>query len=299
MTVRDLFAVAQTSHLPAARLTIAFVLDGWGQFESGEVAFQLRPGNVVLLPKGRSCTCQPRGFLRSISFELDDELAASWSRWLPESNVIGGRLRGAISHRGSLGLLDIGMEGMRHIGPRLAFMAQRKRQAGDALAVIADAADVTHTVGMMCGIRHTAATVIGGARARLPRREVATAVRLMREDLTRRWTAGELASAVAISQSQLSRLFQAELGLSPMSYLWRMRVDRMAELLATKAMSVASAAAEAGWCHPSTASRAFRRRFGVTPLQFAARVRTVGVARQLAGDTAAFVAVDRDLCEPR
>ena len=141
------------------------------------------------------------------------------------------------------------------------------------MAVLAEVASVVHDVGRMAGIAQPGTGIASFGSHGTYRDEVALAIRLLHEQVDRRWSIGELAAAVSLSESQLSRLFRRETGMSPAAFLWQLRADRLAELLATTSLTVEIAAAAAGWRHPSSASRAFRRRFGVSPHEFIVRAR--------------------------
>lgn len=91
---------------------------------------------------------------------------------------------------------------------------------------------------------------------------------LLTADLSRRWSASELAEAVHLSTSQLRRVFTEAFGKPPLAYLTKLRSARMAELLRETETSVSEIAAEVGWSDPDFASRQFRRNTGVSPSEY-------------------------------
>lgn len=105
------------------------------------------------------------------------------------------------------------------------------------------------------------------------RATVEQAVELMNNSLDHPWTLSSLAAEVALSPSQLSRVFVADTGSSPMSYLQTLRVDRLASLLRTTELSVAGAARAVGWHDPGHAARRFRSRWQCSPVQYRERFR--------------------------
>lgn len=102
----------------------------------------------------------------------------------------------------------------------------------------------------------------GAAATRLVMRgvvrgHVETAVGVLRDRLVEPWTLSMLAEEVHLSRSQLVRSFDATVGMSPMACLRKMRVERMARLLASTDLSVAEAARPVGWTDANYASRCF------------------------------------------
>lgn len=97
---------------------------------------------------------------------------------------------------------------------------------------------------------------------------VRRATALLRENLDTAWTITMLAQTVAISRSQLTRLFQQHLQTSPAEFLRTERARRMAELLTSCNDTVEIIAREVGWSDPSHASRSFRQAYGMSPLQY-------------------------------
>ena len=53
-----------------------------------------------------------------------------------------------------------------------------------------------------------------------------------------------------------------------MAYVRRMRVQRMARLLASTDLSITEAARSVGWTDPNYASRCFHCAYGVSPTEF-------------------------------
>lgn len=97
---------------------------------------------------------------------------------------------------------------------------------------------------------------------------VVTAVDLLRSRLAEPWSLDAPADDVHLSRSQLVRSFDATVRIGPMAYLQKMRVERMARLLAATDLSVAAAARRVGWTDPNYASRCFHAAYGVSPSEF-------------------------------
>lgn len=76
-------------------------------------------------------------------------------------------------------------------------------------------------------------------------------MRLVRDRLAEPWTLDSLASEVHLSRSQLVRVFDAAVGISPMAYLRQMRTQQMARLLASTDLSIPAAARSVGWTDPN------------------------------------------------
>ncbi|MGO2193962.1 MAG: helix-turn-helix transcriptional regulator [Brachybacterium sp.] len=98
--------------------------------------------------------------------------------------------------------------------------------------------------------------------------EALQAATLMREDLARSWRLEEVAAAVALSKSQLTRRFTTEFGAAPMRWLTEVRTTEFARLIEETTLSVDAAARTVGWADRRVAAAWFRRRFGVSPTQF-------------------------------
>jgi transcriptional regulator GlxA family with amidase domain len=100
------------------------------------------------------------------------------------------------------------------------------------------------------------------------RGHVVSAVKVLRERIAEPWTLQALAEEVHLSRSQLVRAFDATVGMSPMAYLRQMRVERMARLLASTDLSVATAARSVGWRNQFHASQCFHAHYGISPTEY-------------------------------
>lgn len=109
------------------------------------------------------------------------------------------------------------------------------------------------------------------ANRALPAARGAPAIRVARERLDAAPAApvslAELASLGGVSRFQLLRGFARELGITPHAYLVQSRT-RLARALLASGLTIADAAAEAGFADQSHLTRAFARQFGITPGQF-------------------------------
>ncbi|MGH3302745.1 MAG: helix-turn-helix domain-containing protein [Streptosporangiaceae bacterium] len=94
---------------------------------------------------------------------------------------------------------------------------------------------------------------------------------MLRTRLAEPWTLTTLAEEVHLSRSQLVRSFDATVGMSPMAYLRKMRVERMARLLVSTDLSVAEAARSVGWRNQFHASQCFHAHYGVSPTEYRRR----------------------------
>jgi transcriptional regulator GlxA family with amidase domain len=103
------------------------------------------------------------------------------------------------------------------------------------------------------------------------RGHVVTAVGVLRNRLAEPWTLDLLAEEVHLSRSQVVRAFDVTVGTSPMAYLRKMRVERMAHLLATTDLSIAEAARAVGWTNQFHASQILHVAFGVSPTEYRRR----------------------------
>lgn len=95
-----------------------------------------------------------------------------------------------------------------------------------------------------------------------------------------------LANAAGVSPRHLSRLFHAELGMSPAAYVELARVDVARHLLEEGGSPIKVAAYAAGFGSTATLRRAFLRGIGTTPGQYRDRFQTTGDAEDAESEAA-------------
>ena len=83
-----------------------------------------------------------------------------------------------------------------------------------------------------------------------------------------------LAKAAGVSPRNLSRLFHAELGMSPAAYVELTRIDIARRLLEDSTAPIKAIAYAAGFGSTATLRRAFLRRIDVAPLEYRLRFQT-------------------------
>ena len=79
------------------------------------------------------------------------------------------------------------------------------------------------------------------------------------------WTLEDLAKQSGLSRSVLAERFAEVVGIPPMHYLAKWRMQLAAELLITGNASVANIAADIGYDSEASFSRAFKKMIGVPP----------------------------------
>lgn len=81
-------------------------------------------------------------------------------------------------------------------------------------------------------------------------------------------TLGELAAVASLSPRGLSRAFTAAIGMTPLQYQQRLRLEQAATLLARTDLSVQAVAAHCGFRDERGLRRLFSARFGTSPSAF-------------------------------
>jgi len=97
---------------------------------------------------------------------------------------------------------------------------------------------------------------------------VREARRWVRARVEARFNAGDLSRALGVSHEHLCRVFQRELGVSPLRYLTEVKMRYACDLLRDTALSCKQVCHRLGYDTASHFARTFRRVMGTTPMQY-------------------------------
>jgi AraC-like DNA-binding protein len=101
---------------------------------------------------------------------------------------------------------------------------------------------------------------------------IARALSLMHGRPSHTWTIEELAKQAGLSRSTMAERFTHLVGLPPMHYLAKWRMQIAAELLTSSNANIARIATETGYGSEESFSRAFKKMVGVAPSAWRRRV---------------------------
>jgi AraC-like DNA-binding protein len=87
----------------------------------------------------------------------------------------------------------------------------------------------------------------------------------------------ELAKEVALSRSILAERFTALIGIPPMHYLAKWRIQLASRLLYGSSTNIATVATEIGYGSEAAFSRAFKKMVGVSPSEWRRRTGPLSV----------------------
>jgi AraC-like DNA-binding protein len=105
---------------------------------------------------------------------------------------------------------------------------------------------------------------LGGLRDR----HIGRALSLMHGEPTRDWTLDQLAKEAGLSRSSFSERFTDYVGIPPMQYLQKWRLQIAAARLRDGDANIATIAADVGYESEAAFSRAFKRVIGVSPAEW-------------------------------
>jgi AraC-like DNA-binding protein len=96
-------------------------------------------------------------------------------------------------------------------------------------------------------------------------RHIGHAMQLIHGEPSRQWTLESLAHEVSLSRSVFADRFTHHVGLSPIQYLTRWRMQLASRLLEVRDASIVQVAAKVGYESEAAFNRSFRKYVGVTP----------------------------------
>lgn len=81
-------------------------------------------------------------------------------------------------------------------------------------------------------------------------------------------TVAQAAQYVFLSQGYFTRAFVHEMGMSPMNYLMKKRIERACSLLENNEIKVSAISLQSGFSSPQRFNVAFRKLMGMTPMEY-------------------------------
>jgi len=229
---------------------------------------------------------RPRG--RTIDFEReglrDGELVVRWLRQLPRPiglmacNDMRGQQVLDACRAGGMGVPDeVGVVGVDNdevlcdlSDPPLSSVVPDTERIGFEAAALLDE--------MMAGKESSLAPVYVDPKGVVARRstealaiedrQMAAALRFVRERACEGIDVGDLVKAIPLSRSTLERRFIKVIGRSPKDEIMRVRLNRAKQLLAETSFSIEFIAEKIGFERAEYLSRIFKKKTGLTPLRF-------------------------------
>lgn len=240
-------------------IKIVLIASGWTVITHRDRAIPLTEGDVAFLPFGASVGAEPLSIVETVTFYVDRSFLHQQMPWFDHREPVVALLHSAADENGRIAMLSPA------VGARSKNAEQARRLARlDALG----SARSTEFIGASLTFLSRLSTPVAPIRHSIPRKEIRAVLDAIRTDLPRNWTLGVLARHANLSTSQLTRLFNASLGASPVAVIQRLRAERMAELLLNTDMSVTQCAERVGWHDPDYASRLMKRIYGVSARRY-------------------------------
>ncbi|HOQ06356.1 MAG TPA: AraC family transcriptional regulator [Clostridiales bacterium] len=97
---------------------------------------------------------------------------------------------------------------------------------------------------------------------------IGIAINYIHNNFERDISLGDIAKYVFLSPSYFTRAFKEETGMSPISYLLRVRIDRAKELLVDTSLRISDIALSVGFSNQQRFNEMFKKYAGLTPLQY-------------------------------
>jgi AraC-like DNA-binding protein len=115
---------------------------------------------------------------------------------------------------------------------------------------------------------HVARARLQGWRPALADARVGRVLEAVHADLAADWTLGLLATRADMSRTELAERFRELLGVPPLAYVTRCRIDEAMRLLRTTDHGLRAVAKAVGYRSPSAFGKAFERQVGLGPAAF-------------------------------
>jgi len=118
------------------------------------------------------------------------------------------------------------------------------------------------------GIMGTVQSYEGRKQFLQPYLAIDRAVAFIRDHFRERITIEQLAALVHLSSRQLNRKFVESFGLSPQSFIMKLRIQAACEALQDARLSISAVARDLGFYDQSIFTHHFQKHMGITPLRY-------------------------------
>ncbi len=254
---------------------LVHIMGGSARVHTAAESRIVMPGDVLVLGRRVWSQAVPLPWVRAFTIYLQEKFLRLHIGWAIPAGV---RLRQGVPPQtwdGQALFLRPGIEVLERMEPVLRQMsvipaAERVAGVAELMALFARTVEiivptlVDETTGAAPDVPGGSVAPLVGPPLSAP---VAEAVMALRSHLARAWTVTELAKLVALSESQLTRRFTTELGVTPMRWLTEARLTEFARLVEETTQPLSAAAAMVGWVDARVAAVWFRRRYGTSPSQ--------------------------------
>jgi len=253
------------------------------QFSSG-VSVDLQPGDLVLIPKGRShilsdgTTQQAPALetlLNTVGYDGNGELVVGDGAPNATTQMVCGHFnfRSGSDHPLLRALPEylLTPASVRARQPwldevlRLITRRIFSDEAGSATAVTR-LSEIVFIELLRHGIGESSA--LRAILEAFQDRYISRSLQLIHSQPEQPWTVESLASEVCMSRSRFADRFKTLLGSGPMSYLSDWRLQKALALLDDAHCSVKQIASQTGYQSPAAFTRAFSGRFGISPTEY-------------------------------
>lgn len=244
-----------TGPMTSDRMKVKVVNSGSATIRHQCGALRLDSGQVALFPPNHWYAREPADPVVTTTAYIDSDLVRGQVRWIPASSAPA-LLLSRDEKRSNPIVVDLPPQALPRLNAIFRLLLRSQKDYASPLHKLGLTVELLNVLTHPA-IPHTPSNGI-----------LHHAVWLLLEHLDRPWTIEDLAAAVSVSKSQLSRLFRAHLLMSPAEFLRTERAHRMAEQLLANSDSIEAIARQVGWHNSSHASRAFRHINGVSPQHY-------------------------------
>lgn len=267
LTIRAGLAPATSKNIRAA-----LIRDGRGVLVGEFSATNISTGDLVIVAPDTCC-----GFVSATPTDIavaflnpsfvDQQLR--WGRSAHESSSNSGISLGQCDD--STRVIRLDSDIFEELVLHVAGIADRSAGTPSPGEHVARATRLVHSLEALLRESHPRQSVAVPSVREPLRREVGDVIALMHEQYGSQLLLSDLARHVWMSESALRRAFRAATGMTPRTYLHRLRLSRYARIVGETAIPLADAARLVGWSSTSYARKAFIKSYRTTPREYRAK----------------------------